>query len=126
MSIADSLVDALDEHYGFVPLPEYSYRVAVPSKYLASHLWAELKDQIGPVLEVKAWMRKLTKKLMSKGHPLEWTSPMGWPMRIADRQPTTQRVITISMAPRSHRISRTRRLNHRSARHRPTKASAPT
>ena len=94
MSIADSLVDALDEHFGFVPLDEYAYRVAVPSKYLASHLWAELKEQIGPVLEVKAWMRKLTKKLMSKGHPLEWTSPMGWPMRIADRQPTTQRVIT--------------------------------
>ena len=79
MSIADSLVDALDEHYGFVPFRSTPIE-SLCSKYLASHLWAELKEQIGPVLEVKTWMRKLAKKLMSKGHPLEWTSPMGWPM----------------------------------------------
>ena len=94
MSIADGLVDRLDKHYGFVPMSEYGYRVAVPSKYMASVMWTELKAMIGPVLEVKAWLRKCTKKLMPKGHPLEWTTPMGWPMRIADRQPTTQKVVT--------------------------------
>ena len=97
MSIADGLVDRLDKHYGFVPISEYSYRVAVPSKYMASVIWTELKAMISPVLEVKAWMRKLTKKLLPKGYPLEWTTPMGWPMRIADRQPTTQKVITQSV-----------------------------
>ena len=94
MSIADGLVDRLDEHYGFVPLNEYGYRVATPSKYLASIIWSELKGLIGPVLEVKAWLRKLTKALMPKDWPLVWTSPMGWPMRIADRAPTKQAIST--------------------------------
>ena len=94
MSVADGLVDVLDKHYGYVPLNEYSYRVAAPSKYMASVIWTELKALIDPVLEVKAWMRKCTKKLMPKGFPIEWTSPMGWPMRIADRQPTTQKIYT--------------------------------
>ena len=95
MSIADRLVDALDEHLGYVPLSEYAYRVAVPSKYMASIMWSELKGLIGPVLEVKAWMRKLTKKMMPAGYPLVWTSPMGWPMRIADRKPTTRAIKTM-------------------------------
>ena len=95
MSLCDSLVDALDRHLGYVPLDEYAYRVAVPSKYLASHLWAELKEQVAPCLEVKKWLKTVCRKVMVAGHPLEWTTPMGWPMRLADREPTKRVVNTL-------------------------------
>jgi len=95
MSLCDGLVDALDQHLGYVPLNEYAYRVAVPSKYLASHLWAELKEQVAPCLEVKKWLKQVCRKVMTAGYPLEWTTPMGWPMRLADREPTRRQVQTL-------------------------------
>mgnify|MGYP001156992910 CR=1 FL=1 len=95
MSLCDSLVDSLEEHLGFVPLDEFTFRVAIPSKYLASHLWSSTKEEIHRILEIKTWLKKVTRKVMVKGHPLEWTTPMGWPMRIADREPQLRNVKTL-------------------------------
>ena len=95
MSLCDSLVDALDEHLGYVPLDEFAFRVAIPAKYLASHLWAELKAVVQPCIEVKTWLKKSCRLVMSAGHPFEWTTPMGWPMRLADREPTKRKVQTL-------------------------------
>jgi len=95
MSLCDNLVDALDEHLGYVPLDEYALQVAVPAKYLASHMWAELKDTVAPCLEVKAWLRKVCRKVMTAGYPLEWTTGMNWPMRKADRVPKKRVVQTL-------------------------------
>ena len=95
MSLCDQLVDALDEHLGYVPLDEFALRVAIPSKYLASHLWAELKQVVEPCMEVKAWLKKSCRLVMKAGHPFAWTTPMGWPMRLADREPMMRRVQTL-------------------------------
>lgn len=95
MSLCDGLVDALDEHLGYVPLDEFAFRVAVPAKYLASHLWAELKAVVAPCIEVKTWLKKSCRLVMKAGHPFEWTTPMGWPMRLADREPTRRSVQTL-------------------------------
>ena len=92
MSLCDGLVDALERHLGYVPLEEYVLRVSIPSKYLASIMWSELKRVINPVMEVKGWLRACCKKVLLQQKPLEWTSPSGWPMRVADRE-QTQRTI---------------------------------
>ena len=95
MSLCDSLVDALDTYLGYTPLDQYSFRVALPAKYLASHLWAEMKSRITPVLELKSWLKKVTRKVLTKDYPLEWTTPSGWPMKIADREPKRRRIDTL-------------------------------
>ena len=95
MSLCDSLVERLDEHLGYVPLENFTYEVAIPAKYLASHLWDETKQRIKPCLEFKKWLHKVTRKVMSKGHALEWTTQSGWPMRIADREPQIKRIQTM-------------------------------
>lgn len=92
MSLCDGLVEALEQHLGYVPLEEYVLRVSIPSKYLASIMWRELKAVISPVMEVKKWLRQCCKTVMLKQKPLEWTAPSGWPMRVADRE-QTMRVI---------------------------------
>ena len=94
MRLADDLVEALEEHIGYVDLDQYIYRISMPSKYCASILWAEMKRVISPVMEVKAWLRDSCRRVMNRGHAMEWTSPSGWPMRVADRQPTKRRVQT--------------------------------
>lgn len=87
MSVADSLIDVLEEHVGYVPIEDYLFKISSPSKYMASILWAEMNAVIAPVMQVKAWLRACCRKLMNKQHPMEWTTPSGWPMRIADRLP---------------------------------------
>ena len=94
MSLCDGLVDALEEHIGYVPLEKYTLEISIPSKYMASILWKEMKAVIAPVLEVKAWLRDSCRKVLGKGMPMEWTSPSGWPMRVADREPTTRKIFT--------------------------------
>lgn len=97
MSLTDGLVDALAEHVGPVPLEQFAYRVAVPARYLAKYLWAEIKEQLELTNTLQKWLRACTKKVMSQpdARPLEWTTPMGWPMRIADRESKTTQVNTL-------------------------------
>ena len=94
MSLCDGLVDALEEHIDCVPLERYTLEISIPSKYMASILWKEMKAVIAPVLEVKAWLRDSCRKVLGKGMAMEWTSPSGWPMRVADREPTTRKIFT--------------------------------
>ena len=102
MSLTDSLVDALDVHLGYVPIEEFAYRVAVPSRYLASHVWRHLKDQVQTCVEVKAWLRRVCKIVLGKGHPLEWSTAMGFPMRLADREPKSTEIRTLLFGKRIH------------------------
>ncbi len=99
MSVADSLIDVLEQHVGYVPIEEYMFKISKPSKYMASVLWAEMNAVIAPVMQVKAWLRSCCRTMMNKGFPMEWTSPSGWPMRAADRQPIKRRIKTILFGP---------------------------
>ena len=92
MTCADRLVTDLDKHLGHPPLDEFKLKVAVPAKYLASHLWAELKDAVEPVNQVKTWLKKCCRKVMLKGYVLEWDGPSGWPFLVNDREPKQIRV----------------------------------
>ena len=58
-------------------------------------MWREMKEVISPVMEVKKWLRKCCKSVLTQGKPMEWTTPSGWPMRIADREPTIRKVHTM-------------------------------
>jgi DNA-directed RNA polymerase, mitochondrial len=94
-SITDKLVTELDEHLGFVPLEDFALKVAIPARYMASHLWAELKDAVAPVDSVKKWLKTCCRMVMKAGYPLHWHTPMGWPMLSADRESKKHKVETL-------------------------------
>ena len=94
MTLCDDLVAALEDHIGFVDLDQYLWRISIPSKYMASILWSEMRAVIDPVMGVKAWIRDCCRALLRRGKPMEWTSPAGWPMRVADREPMTRKIQT--------------------------------
>ena len=95
MGVADDLVKALEQHMGYVPWEEYTYRISIPSKYLASILWTEMKKVMLPVLDVKAWLRDSCKRVLATKQPMEWSSPSNWPMQAAEREPTKRKVVTL-------------------------------
>ena len=90
--VADMLLEDLDAHLGHVPLEEFKLRVSIPSKYMASHLWDELKMAVEPVNAVKKWLKLCCRKLMNKGHVLRWDGPSGWPFLVNDREPKKEKV----------------------------------
>lgn len=94
MGLADSVVEFLDAHYGFVATKDFLFMVAMPSKYLASHIWREMKPYVDPCNGVKHWLRAVVKKCMAKGHPVRWTSPSGLPMEAASRMGNRTQVWT--------------------------------
>ena len=94
MRVADDMVAALEAYIGYVELDQYIFKVSIPSKYMASIVWREMKAVINPVLEVKAWLRDSCRRLLNKGVVMEWQSPSGWPMRVADREPVTKKIAT--------------------------------
>ena len=94
MTLCDDLVDALEAHVGFVDLDQYLFRISIPSKYLASILWSEMKAVINPVMTIKPWLRTCCRALLLRGKPMLWTSPSGWPMRVADREPKNRKIQT--------------------------------
>ena len=94
MSLSDSLVDALEAYMGYVPIEDFTHKISIPSKYLASILWAEMNEVIAPVMQVKKWLRACCRKVLGNGQVMEWTSPSGWPMHVADREPTKRKIYT--------------------------------
>ena len=100
--VADTLLDDLDRHLGHVPLDEFKLRVSIPSKYMASHLWEELKDAVQPCNAVKSWLKQCCRKLMSHGHKLHWHGPSGWPFVVADREPKNQKVTSYLYGKKIH------------------------
>lgn len=93
-SCADRLLEDLDKHLGHPPLDEFKLRVSLPSKYLASHLWAELKVAVEPVNQIKSWLKKCCRKVMLEGYVLQWDGPSGWPFLVNDREPSSTKVST--------------------------------
>lgn len=89
MGLADAVVDYLDDHYGGVPIEDFMYMVSVPSKYLASIIWKEMKPYVESCKVIKDWLRAVVKTVMREGKPVEWTSPSGLPLRAADRMAKT-------------------------------------
>lgn len=95
MTLADAVVEFTEEQLGYVPIEEFLYRVATPSKYLASIIWREMQEEIAPAMVLGRWLRACVRKAFEKGQPLQWTTPTGLPMEAADRRTTNTAVKTL-------------------------------
>lgn len=95
LSAADQIADWLDEQLGYVDVSRYPYEVGKPAQYLATRLWEVLTPYVAPARSVRKWLGALVDQtLRAKDLPLEWTTPSGFPMRIADREEEVTKVRT--------------------------------
>ena len=93
-SISESIIDYLQKEK-YVPEERYHLDVAFPGRYLARIAYGEIKQITASVMQVRKWLMACCKKALGKQIPLEWTGPLGWPMRVADRETRTTRVTTL-------------------------------
>jgi len=86
MGAADAMADVMDAALGGdVQIEEFNWKVGIPAKYMAGILWREMKPLVAPCSLIKPWLRTVVTRVFLSGQPLEWTTPSGFPMRVADR-----------------------------------------
>ena len=90
----DGLCRAREERLGWVRLESYEHQVAQPSIWLGRIVAAVMKEQLATPIAFCEWTRALGAAVIKKQHPIEWTSPMGFPIRQGKRTPTVRRFTT--------------------------------
>jgi DNA-directed RNA polymerase len=92
--VVDGLCLAREERVGWLPLHEYDDQVAKASVWLAKIIQAVMRERLATPIAFCDWTRRLAKMVITQQQPLEWTGPMGWPMRQGRPTPTMHRLKT--------------------------------
>lgn len=85
LSIVDGLVLALEERQAGLRVSEWEQAYLVPARYLARKISLLLGTELKSCLELQAWLRNVSKRVLAKGEQLEWINPLGVPMRLGDQ-----------------------------------------
>jgi DNA-directed RNA polymerase len=82
-SLIDGLVAAVEERKGQADLWRLQGQVLAPVRFMAGVIRQALQIEIAPCLALQDWLRGVSRAVVSAQKPIEWTSPMGWPVRLA-------------------------------------------
>ena len=93
--IVDGLVELLTQEVGLLHPWDYESKLLAPSRYLAKRLLATLREEVQPCLAVQDWLRKVSAVVVKAQKPIEWTTPMGFPMRLGSLTPSRSKVQTL-------------------------------
>jgi DNA-directed RNA polymerase len=93
--LVDGLVELLTQEVGLLQPWEYESKLLAPSRYLAKRLLATLKEEVQPCLAVQDWLRKVSAAVVKEQKPIEWATPMGFPIRLGAPTPTRSKVRTL-------------------------------
>jgi DNA-directed RNA polymerase len=101
LTLVEGLVELLEERRGQVQLWQVRGDLLRPARAMAKVLRQALEEEIGPCLALQRWLRTLSKTVLSADKPIEWTTPMGWPMRLgAELSGTVSSGTTLAGLPR--------------------------
>lgn len=81
-TLVDGLVAAIEERSGAKDLARLQFEVLRPARYLAKVIRVALREEIGACLDLQSWLRAVCQKVVEDGSPVEWLTPMGWPMHL--------------------------------------------
>jgi DNA-directed RNA polymerase len=96
LGIVDGLVAALEERQAGLPLGEWERGYLAPARYLARKLGVLLGAELKSCLDLQAWLRGISRKVLAQGRSLQWTSPMGMAIRLGDRLDPRSTVTTLA------------------------------
>ena len=92
--LVDGFCLAREEKTGWLPLHEYETQVANASVWLSKIVNRVLQQRLATAMAFLEWTRNLAKPVITRQQPLEWTGPMGFPMRQGRPTPTMHRFRT--------------------------------
>ena len=96
LGIVDSLVSFLEDKQEGLSIGQWEYAYLMPSRYLARKIGLLLGAELKSCIELQTWLRGVTKKVLSQGKFVEWTNPMGTPIRLGEKHDARSTVTTLT------------------------------
>lgn len=84
LGVVEGLVAALEEQQAGLNVNQWETAYLAPARYLARKLGVLLGVELKSCLELQTWLRSITKTVLATGKTVEWTSPMGMPIRLGE------------------------------------------
>ena len=79
-----------------LPWHDWQQLVYLPARYLGRITKQALEVEISSTMRLRQWLLEVGRLVVGqKNRPVEWTTPMGWPMRLGDRTPRKTAVQTL-------------------------------
>jgi len=88
-TLLDGLIAAVEQRNGQADLWRLQGDVLAPVRHMAKIMRQALQEEVAPCLALQAWLRELSKRVVSKKKPVEWVGPTGWPMHLGEELPGT-------------------------------------
>lgn len=82
LTLIEGLIELMEERRGHVDLARVQGELLRPARMLAGVLQQALGEEIAPCLALQRWLRQVSRQVVGTRQPIEWTTPMGWPMRL--------------------------------------------
>jgi DNA-directed RNA polymerase len=90
----DAMAKALEERQGWVQLWEYENRITQPAIWLARVIHQVMGEELATPQAFLQWTRALGAAVIKQQQAIQWTSPMGFPLRQGKRTPVLRRLTT--------------------------------
>lgn len=84
LGVVEGLVRVLEDRRGGLPVGQWEFAYLQPARYLARKLGLLLGAELKSCLEMQTWLRTITRQVLSSGKPVQWSSPLGFPIRLGD------------------------------------------
>lgn len=85
------VIDWLLAHQGEPDAEHLRTELLRPASYLLSRLTPLLNQELASARQLQRWLERCCRLVLERGHPLRWTSPMGWPIEIGLPMDATSR-----------------------------------
>ena len=96
LGVVEGLVAALEERQAGLKLHQWEYAYLAPARYLARKLGVLLGAELKSCLDLQTWLRTVTRTVLAEGKAVQWTSPMGLPIRLGDALDPRTTVTTLA------------------------------
>ncbi len=96
LGLVDGLVALLEDHQKSLRIGQWEYAYLSPARYLARKIRLLLGTELKSCLSLQNWLRTTTKKVLSEGKKMRWTTPMGLPIELGEQHDPRSNVNTLT------------------------------
>ena len=96
LGLTESLITELEQHQARLPLRQWELAYVRPAQFLSRKFGLLIGAELKSCIALQAWLRELSKAVLASGNYLQWTSPMGLPIRLGDAHDIRRSVVSVT------------------------------
>jgi DNA-directed RNA polymerase len=100
MGITEGLIALLTERDTDLRVGQWQRGYVTPASYLSRKLTLLLQAELGSCIALRSWLKDTCREVVSRGRPLRWTSPMGFPVQLGQQLDGRRNVTSLTRGQR--------------------------